>query len=247
MPSRGPVALFVTCLVDTLRPKVGFAAARLLEDAGFEVIVPAQGCCGQPNYNSGDQAGARTIARATIRAFAGFPLVVAPSGSCAAMVRCHYPGLFVAESGDRRAAEDLAARTYELTQFLHRFAADSIKPSRLAAAATFHDACSGLRELGIKHEPRELLAKVEALTIKEMRDPEACCGFGGAFCVKYPAISGRIVEEKAAQIEATGADAVIAGDVGCLLNIEGRIHRRGGRVRALHTAEVLAGMAGDAP
>jgi L-lactate dehydrogenase complex protein LldE len=243
MPSRGRVALFVTCLVDVLRPRVGLAAAKLLEEAGFEVVVPAQACCGQPNYNSGDQEGARGIARATTRIFAGFEYVVAPSGSCAAMIRCHYPSLFAASTPDRRAAEDLAARTYELASFLH---AQGAKPSaKLNATATYHDACSGLRELGIKAQPRALLAKVEGLTLKEMRDPEACCGFGGAFCVKYPAISNRIVEEKAEQIAATGADAVITGDVGCLLNIEGKMHRAGAKVRALHWAEVLAGMSED--
>jgi len=247
MPPSGRVALFVTCLVDTLRPRVGFAAAKLLEDAGYEVVVPAQACCGQPNYNSGDAAGAREVARATIRAFAGFAHVVAPSGSCAAMVRCHYPKLFAGGSEDLRAAEALAARTHELTSFLHRFAPEAPRQKAFAVSATFHDACSGLRELGIKKEPRALLARVGGLSLKEMRDPEACCGFGGAFCVKYPAISSRIAEEKVAQIEATGAQAVITGDVGCLLNIEGKMHRCGKKVRALHVAEVLAGMCEDTP
>jgi L-lactate dehydrogenase complex protein LldE len=243
--SRGRVALFVTCLVDTLRPRVGFAAAALLEDAGFEVVVPAQSCCGQPNYNSGDEAGARAIARAMIRAFAGFAHVVAPSGSCAAMVRCHYLKLFAEGSEERRAAEDLAGRTHELTRFL--MAHGEVRSVKHTATVTYHDACSGLRELGISHEPRALLAKVEGLTLKEMRDPEACCGFGGAFCVKYPAISDRIVEAKVAQIAASGADTLVTGDVGCLLNIEGKARRAGVKIRALHVAEVLAGMDGDVP
>jgi L-lactate dehydrogenase complex protein LldE len=247
MSARGRVALFVTCLIDTLRPRVGFAAAKLLEAAGHEVVVPRQACCGQPNYNGGDRAGAAAITKATIRAFAGFPYVVAPSGSCAAMIRCHTPGLFAPGSGDRQAAEDLSRRTFELTDFLRDVAGYEAVGVRLRGTATYHDACSGLRELGIKSQPRALLAKVEGLALKEMKDPETCCGFGGVFCVKYPAISGRIVEEKVAQIAATGADYVISGDVGCLLHIEGKIRREGQKARALHVAEVLAGMTEDAP
>jgi L-lactate dehydrogenase complex protein LldE len=245
MPSRGRVALFVTCLVDGLRPRVGFAAAALLEAAGFEVEVPLQSCCGQPNYNGGDAKGAAAIARATMRAFKGYPHVVAPSGSCAAMIRCHYPSLFAEGTRERRAAEELAARTHELTSFLHEFAGRLRAPPRLDATATYHDACSGLRELGVKAQPRALLSQVGGLTLKEMKDPESCCGFGGAFCVKYPAISNRIVEEKIDQIAATGAEFVVTGDVGCLLNIEGKIARGGGKVRAVHVAEVLAGMTED--
>jgi L-lactate dehydrogenase complex protein LldE len=245
MPSRARVALFVTCLVDGLRPRVGFAAAALLEAAGFEVEVPLQSCCGQPNYNGGDAKGAAAIARAMIRAFKGYAYVVAPSGSCAAMIRCHYPSLFAQATLERRAAEDLAARTHELTSFLHEFAPGQGATARLDATATYHDACSGLRELGIKAQPRALLSQVSGLALKEMKDPESCCGFGGAFCVKYPAISNRIVEEKVAQVMATGAEFVVTGDVGCLLNIEGKIRRDGGKVRALHVAEVLAGMTQD--
>lgn len=245
MPSRGRVALFVTCLVDTLRPRVGFAAAKLIAAAGYEVVVPSQSCCGQPNYNGGDKAGAARIARRTIAAFKGFPYVVAPSGSCAGMIRCHYPALFEVGSADRQAAEDLAGRTYELTSFLSDVAAFGGVPARLAGTATYHDACSGLRELKVKAQPRALLAKVDGLTLKEMKDPETCCGFGGAFCVKYPAISNAIVEEKVAQVAATGADWFITGDVGCLLNIEGKIARGGAKARGAHIAEVLAGMAED--
>lgn len=243
MSSRGRVALFVTCLVDTLRPRVGFAAAKLIEAAGYEVVVPPQSCCGQPNYNGGDRGGAARIARTIIARFKGFPHVVVPSGSCAGMIRCHYPRLFDEGTADRRAAEDLAARTHELTGFLRDVAKFDGVSARLPVTATYHDACSALRELKVKAQPRALLAKVDGLTLKEMKDPETCCGFGGAFCVKYPAISNRIVEEKTAQIAATGADCFITSDVGCLLNIEGKISREGGKARALHVAEVLAGLA----
>lgn len=242
MSSRGRVGLFVTCLVDSLRPRVGFAAAKLLGQAGYEVVVPPQACCGQPNHNGGDKRGAQRIARATIARFKGLPYVVAPSGSCAAMIRCHYPHLFEEGSKDRQAADELAARTYELTGFLKDVAGFDGAGAKLAVTATYQDCCSGLRELGVKAQPRALLSQVQGLTLKEMKDPESCCGFGGAFCVKYPAISNAIVEEKAAQIAATGAECVIAGDAGCLLNIEGKISRAGGKARAYHVAEVLAGM-----
>jgi len=219
--ASGRIALFVTCLVDILRPRIGFAAIKLLKEAGFSVAVPNQACCGQPNFNSGDKAGARRIARAHIAAFEGFDYVVAPSGSCAGMVKIHYQELFDAGTDDRRRAEDLARRTYELTSFLADVAKVEIIRTRRDGTATYHDACSGLRELGVKRQPRVLLKSVEGLRLAEMQEAEACCGFGGTFCVKYPEISGRIVENKIENIAASGADCVITGDVGCLLNIEG--------------------------
>jgi len=246
MPS-GQIALFVTCLVDILRPSVGFAAIKLLKEAGFSVAVPNQSCCGQPNFNSGDKSGARRIARAHIAAFEAFDYVVAPSGSCAAMVKIHYQELFDAGTDDRRRAEDLARRTYELTSFLSDIAKVEIVRTRRVGSATYHDACSGLRELGVKHQPRALLKSVDGLNFVEMHEAEACCGFGGTFCVKYPEISGRIVESKVENIEASGADCVITGDVGCLLNIEGKLHRLGKSTPVYHVAEVLAGMTEDAP
>ncbi len=148
-------------------------------------------------------------------------------------LRFHYPGLFEAGTEDRRRAEHLARRTYELTSFLADIAKVQIIRSRHEARATYHDACSGLRELGIKRQPRSLLGSVDGLELVEMHEAEACCGFGGTFCVKYPEISGRIVEEKTDNISASGADCVITGDVGCLLNIEGRLHRAGKKTRCL--------------
>lgn len=241
------VGLFVTCLVDLFRPSVGFAAVKLLEAAGCRVEVPrAQTCCGQPAYNSGDRADARAIARQVIAAFESFDYAVVPSGSCGGMIKEHYPRLFADEPTMHARAQTLAAKTYELVSFL----ADVIGIERVTARydgiVTYHDACSGLRELGIKAQPRRLLAQVAGLTLKEMAEPETCCGFGGTFCVKYPDISDRMVSGKAADIAAAGADTLLAGDMGCLLNMAGKLTRRGMTVRVRHVAEVLAGMT-DAP
>ncbi|MEK0084505.1 (Fe-S)-binding protein [Benzoatithermus flavus] len=242
MPDHPRVALFVTCLVDLFRPAVGFAAVDLLEAAGCTVEVPAaQTCCGQPAFNSGDRATSEALARRLIEAFAGYDYVVAPSGSCAGMLRRHLPELFDGEPELRRRAEDLASRSYELVSFLVNVMGMERVAVRLDAVATYHDGCSGLRELGIKREPRRLLATVEGLKLVEMADGEVCCGFGGTFCVKYPAISTRMVSDKAAAIAATGAELVLAGDMGCLLNIAGRLKRTGSSVKARHVAEVLAG------
>jgi L-lactate dehydrogenase complex protein LldE len=243
------VALFVTCLVDIHRPAVGFAAIRLLEEAGCRVEVPpSQTCCGQPAYNAGDRATAQDIARRVIDAFLGFDFVVAPSGSCAAMIAHHYPALFADVDPDYRArAERLAAKTHELTSFLTDVMGLRAVSARLEARATYHDSCSGLRELGVKAQPRALLASVQGLTLTEMKEPEICCGFGGAFCVKYPDISTRMVSDKTADIATTGAELVLAGDMGCLLNIAGRLKREGSPVQVRHVAEVLAGMTHEAP
>ena len=248
MPSRQPpdarepqrVALFVTCLVDLFRPAVGFAAVRLLEQAGYTVDVPAQGCCGQPNFNSGDRPGAAKVARQWIRSFADFDYVVVPSGSCAAMIRRHYTSLFPVESELRAAAAELAGKTYELTAFLHDVAGMSGVGKIQPTLATYHDGCSGLRELGIRRQPRKLLRSIAGLDIREMSDADACCGFGGMFCVKYPDISNRIADAKLKDISATGAACVITGETGCLLQIQGKLHRDGSDIAVAHVAEVLA-------
>ncbi|MFC4168177.1 (Fe-S)-binding protein [Teichococcus aestuarii] len=242
------VALFVTCLVDLYRPSVGFAAIRLLEQAGCQVEVPAlQTCCGQPAYNSGDRATARDLARPVIDAFLPYDFVVAPSGSCAGMIAKHYPGLFDNDPHYRARAEALAAKTHELVSFLVDVRGLERVAARHAGVAAYHDACSGLRELGVKAQPRRLLAGVEGLTVKELAEPELCCGFGGTFCVKYPDISTRMVSDKVKDIEATGADTLLAGDMGCLLNMAGRLHRQGSPVQVRHVAEVLADMTRDVP
>jgi L-lactate dehydrogenase complex protein LldE len=240
------VALFVTCLVDLYRPTVGFAAIRLLEEAGCRVEVPAlQTCCGQPAYNAGDRATAKDLARPVIDAFRGYDYVVAPSGSCAGMIAHHYPGLFEDDPDYRGRAEALAARTHELTAFLADVMGFDAARAPYDGVAAYHDSCSGLRELGVKAQPRRLLAKVPGLTVKELAEPELCCGFGGTFCVKYPDISTRMVTDKVADIRATGADTLLAGDMGCLLNMAGRLKREGSEVRVRHVAEVLAGMTGE--
>ncbi len=237
------VGLFVTCLVDLMRPGIGFAALRLLQAAGAEVVVPrAQTCCGQPGYNAGDFPAARALARKLLSEFRDCDYLVVPSGSCAGMIRVHYPALLTDQPGERAQFEQLAARTHELTDFLASVARLDGVPGRFSGTVTYHDSCSGLRELGVKHQPRALLARVAGLTLREMREPETCCGFGGTFSVKFGDISARMSDNKCEQIAATGVDAVVAGDLGCLLNIEGRLRRRGDHTtRVLHIAEVLAG------
>ncbi|PSM18721.1 (Fe-S)-binding protein [Nitratireductor sp. StC3] len=246
--ARPKVGLFVTCLVDLFRPQVGFAAVKLIEEAGCDVDVPmAQTCCGQPAYNSGDSADARDIAQATIRAFEGFDYVVAPSGSCAGMLKKHYPQLFSDDPDWRARAEAFSVRVHELVSFLTDIMGLDAVAATHPATATYHDSCSGLRELGIAAQPRALLASVEGLTLKEMRDPDVCCGFGGTFCVKYSDISNAIVEKKTQTIEASGAELLLAGDLGCLMNMAGKLKRQGSAIEARHVAEVLAGMTDTAP
>lgn len=244
-PGGPRVGLFVTCLVDLLRPNIGFAAVKLLEDAGCRVEVPTgQTCCGQPAYNSGDLTDARALAKQTIQTLESCDYVVLPSGSCAGMLRL-YPELFAAEPAWQSRAQQLAERSYELTSFLVDVLGWDAVEAEFPASATYHDACSGLRQLGVKQQPRQLLDKVSGLELREMRDTEVCCGFGGTFCVKYPDISTRMVDDKIANIAETGAQAVLAGELGCLLNIAGRLRRQGSPVRAYHVAEVLAGMTDD--
>jgi L-lactate dehydrogenase complex protein LldE len=242
------VGLFVTCLVDLMRPSIGFAAVKLLEQAGCTVEVPtAQTCCGQPAYNSGDTADTRAIARQVIEAFEGFDYVVAPSGSCAGMIREHYPALFADVPELYARAQHLAKRTYELVSFLVDIRGMTEVAARYDGVAAYHDSCSGLRELGVKVQPRQLLQTVQGLRLAELPGAETCCGFGGTFCIKYPEISTRMVDDKATDIVATGADTLLAGDLGCLMNMAGRLARRGDRIRVRHVAEVLAGMTDAAP
>jgi L-lactate dehydrogenase complex protein LldE len=248
MPEPARVALLVTCLVDLFRPSVGFAAVKLLQQAGCTVEVPrAQTCCGQPAYNSGDRTDAERVARQVIETFAGYDYVVAPSGSCAGMVKLHYPEMFAGQPEMRARAEELAARTHELVSFLVDVRGMMQVTARWPRSVAYHDGCSGLRELGVKEQPRRLLASVAGLSLRELPGAEMCCGFGGTFCVKYPEISDKMVGDKAAEIAATGADAVLAGDLGCLLNIAGKLSRLGAAVEARHIAEVLAGAADQTP
>ena len=241
-PMARRVGLFATCLIDMIRPSVGFAAAKLLEDAGCTVEVPPQSCCGQPAFNSGDHTTTRDIARQVIAAFASCDYVVVPSGSCAGMLKTHYQELFRGDPNWQPRADAFAEKTYELVSFLVDVCGVSRVAARLDATATYHDSCSGLRELGVRDQPRRLLATVEGLRIAEMRDSNVCCGFGGTFCVKYPEISNAIVRKKAAAIKSTGANLLLAGDLGCLMNMAGKLQRDGSAIAARHVAEVLAGM-----
>ena len=241
--SRPQVALFVTCLVDLMRPSVGFSAVKLLESAGCDVAVPeAQTCCGQPAYNSGARADAKAIARQTIEAFEGYDYVVAPSGSCAGMLSKHYPELF--EGDDRMLAQsrDLARRTYELISFLTDVRGVTSVDADFNGTVTYHDSCSSLREMQVQAQPRKLLQSIDGIKLRELTFNEACCGFGGTFCVKYPDISNKMVGDKCADISETGAGTVLAGDMGCLLNIAGKLKRDSSSVKVRHIAEVLAGM-----
>lgn len=236
------VGLFVTCLVDLVRPNIGFAALKLLEDAGCEVVVPeAQTCCGQPGYNSGARAASIELARKLLGEFKDCDYVVAPSGSCSGQVKVHYVQDLFRDSPERAEFERLAAKWYELSEFLVNVLKVERVAGRFGQAVTYHDSCSGLRELGVKMQPRYLLQMAGA-PIAEMAECEKCCGFGGTFSVKLGEISTRMAENKCANIKACGAKAIVGGDLGCLLNIEGRLRREGDHeTRVLHFAEVIAG------
>lgn len=249
-PSVGPrVGLFVTCLVDAMRPQVGFATVKLLEAAGCRVEVPsAQTCCGQPGFNSGEQKTSRAIAKQVIETFEDFDHVVVPSGSCAGMIREHYAELLADDYEWHTRALVLANKTHELTKFLVDVMGLDAVPGIEASfdgTVTYHDSCSGLREVGVKDQPRKLLDNVKGLSLKEGALAETCCGFGGLFCVKYPDVSGAMVDHKCDDIVKTGAKTVLGGDMGCLMNIAGRLQRRGIQVNARHVAEVLADMTTD--
>lgn len=242
------VGLFVTCLVDAMRPVVGFSAVKLLEDAGCTVDVPmAQTCCGQPAFNAGDRENAKAIAEGVIEVFSEYDYVVAPSGSCAGQIKIHYPELFDADPVLSDRARALADKTFELMSFLHDVRGVTSVAGAFTAKATYHDSCSGLRELGVKAQPRALLSGIEGLELVEGDKAERCCGFGGLFSVKYPEISARMADEKITDAEGTNAELVLGGDLGCLLNIAGRAHREGKAIAVRHAAEVLAGMTAHAP
>jgi L-lactate dehydrogenase complex protein LldE len=237
------VGLLVTCLVDLWRPSIGFAALALLESAGCEVLVPpTQTCCGQPGYNSGDRASARALAEKLIAELESCDYVVSPSGSCSGMVRVHYPELFRDDLAWSHRVARLAAKTYELTDFLVRVAGVEGVPGRFSGAIAYHDCCAGLREMGVKAQPRALLAKLPGVEMRDLAECEQCCGFGGTFSIKFGEVSAAIADRKCENVKASGAGTLVLGDLGCMLNIEGRMRRRGDTTtRVLHVAEVLAG------
>jgi len=237
------VGFFVTCLVDLMRPSIGFAALQLLEAGGADVFVPeAQTCCGQPAYNSGDRPDAAALARKVVAEFEDCDYLVAPSGSCSGMIKTHYAELLADDPEMLARVHKLTAKTFELTAFLTSVLEVDTLPGKFAGKVTYHDCCAGLREMGVKAQPRALLARMPGVQLSEMAECETCCGFGGTFAIKFGEISARLADNKCQNIVNSGADAVILGDLGCMLNIEGRLRRRGDTTtKVLHIAEVLAG------
>ena len=246
MTVRPKVGLFITCLADMFRPQIGFAAVKLFEQAGCDVDVPRQTCCGQPAFNAGDPADAKALARNIIRNFASHDYVVVPSGSCAGMIRLHYPELLKDDTAWGSGAAALARKTHELFSFLVNVRGLTLDAVSCSGTAAYHDSCSSLREMQTRDEPRALLAGVTGLTVKDIPDAEVCCGFGGFFSVKFPEISARMADDKLAAAAKTGADQVIAGDLGCLLHLAGRAARCGSKLKFRHAAEIAAGQDGPA-
>jgi L-lactate dehydrogenase complex protein LldE len=239
MPAR--VSLFVTCLVDQLFPKVGIAMVEVLERLGYRVDFPeAQTCCGQPAFNSGYWAEARAVAGHFLDTFRACDYVVAPSGSCIAMVTRHYHDLFAGDPARQAEAARLADRVWEFSRFLLEVARVEDVGARFDGVVTYHDSCHALRELGIKEGPRRLLQQVRGLELREMEIAEECCGFGGTFSVKFPEVSGGMARTKIDSILRTGAQTVVSIDSSCLMQLEGTLRRAGAPVRTLHLAEVLA-------
>lgn len=240
--SRPRVALFVTCLIDNFRPQAGFAAARLLENAGCEVSVPRQTCCGQPAYNGGSEKDAVALARNVTRQFRDYDYVVAPSASCAGMLKHHTPKLLEKDPKWAELAQELASKTHELFSFLVNVRGFTSVATKCERRAAYHDSCSSLRDVKCAREARILLSTVEGLELVDIPEAEICCGFGGLFSVKYPEISARMADDKIANSMSTGADLLIGPDLGCLIHLAGRLSRKGEKIEVRYAAEVLAGM-----
>jgi L-lactate dehydrogenase complex protein LldE len=235
------VSLFVTCLGDQLYPNAGMAVVEVLERIGFAVDFPAaQTCCGQPAYNSGYRAEARTVARHFLKTFESAEYVVVPSGSCTSMITHHFADLFRKEPETLERVTALAKRVYEFTTFLTDVADAEDLGARFDGAVTYHDSCHALRELQIKSAPRRLLAKVRGLELRETIPAEECCGFGGTFAVKFAELSGAMARTKLDAILKTGAGTVTGVDSSCLMQIQGALTRAGSAVRTMHLAEILA-------
>ncbi len=237
-------SLFATCMVDQLYPQVGVSVVRVLRRLGVRVELPqAPSCCGQPLYNAGFTKPARRLAQDVLRSLAGRRYVVAPSGSCAAMLKVFYLDLFAHDPALLPQAQDLASRVYEFSQFL----TDVLKVEDVGASysgkAAYHPSCHLLRELGVREGPRRLLDKVRDLQVAELPQAETCCGFGGGFSVKFPHISQGMLEDKLANLKASGADTLVACDMGCLMHLGGAIDRQSLGVRTRHLAQVLDGEA----
>ncbi|MBT9283354.1 MAG: (Fe-S)-binding protein [Hydrogenibacillus schlegelii] len=235
-------SLFVTCLVDAFFPEVAESVVRVLERNGVSVDVPPeQTCCGQPAYNSGYRKEAKAAAKAVLRAFADSEAVVVPSGSCAAMIRREYLRLMADEPDWREKAEALAAKTYEFSEYLVHVVGADAGAASFPARAAVHLSCHMTRGLGVRDEPRRLLERVEGLELVPFSGADDCCGFGGTFAVKMPALSAAMADEKIGRLEEAGADVLIGGDMGCLWHLAGRLRRLNKPVRVLHLAQVLDG------
>jgi L-lactate dehydrogenase complex protein LldE len=234
------VQLFIPCFVDQVYPTLGMNMVRVLRKAGCTVSYnPAQTCCGQPAFNAGFWEDAKDVCKKFIKDFEGDGYIVAPSASCIGFVRNYYKKLFE-NSGELEKVEALSVRMYEFTEFMVKVLKVEDVGATFESSATYHDSCAGLREVGIKMEPRKLLSNVRGLTLKEMNDVETCCGFGGTFAVKFQSISSAMADQKVDNANATGAECIISTDVSCLMHIEGYAQKAGKPIRCLHIADVLA-------
>jgi L-lactate dehydrogenase complex protein LldE len=236
------VTLFIQCLVDGVYPQVGVATAAIFRKLGIDIICPTQQtCCGQPAFNAGYHRQARIAAKRFIEIFETADVIVCPSGSCVTMVRHHYAQLFKEDAFWERRARQVADKTFELTQYLVDILGVDDLGARYEGKITYHDSCHLLRGLRVREQPRRLLHKVSGAEFFELYDSDRCCGFGGAFSVKYADISAAMVEDKINNIIASGADTVTGCDMGCLMNIQGMLSRRGSDIKVCHIAQILAG------
>ncbi len=234
------VSLFITCLADQVFPEVGVSMVRVLRRLGCEVrFNQQQSCCGQPHHNAGFTPEARRVARSLLDAFDGDDHVVTPSGSCAAMLHHSYPTLFAEDAEELARAQSLAGRTSEFSQFLVNVLGVEDVGATLERTAVYHPSCHGTRLLGVGNEPLRLLSRVRGLELRPLANSQDCCGFGGLFCVKLPAVSAAMTSEKASHVSATGADVLVGTDLGCLMNVAGHMRANGSKIEAMHLAQVL--------
>ena len=241
MSSNQTVTLFIQCLVDGIYPDVGEAMVAIFRKLGIELACPEQQtCCGQPAFNAGYQSEARVAARRFIEIFESADVIVCPSGSCVTMVRHHYPQLFEGDAAWLQRARQVAAKSFELTEYLVDVLEVTDLGARFDGVVTYHDSCHLLRNLRIKEQPRQLLSRISGLEFVEMNDSDRCCGFGGSFSFKYADISAAMAQDKVNNIIASGADTVVGCDMGCLMNIEGMLSRQESSIQVMHIAELLA-------
>ena len=233
------VTLFIPCFVDALFPRAGISMVEILERLGHKVVCPEEiTCCGQPPFNSGYWDEARTVAVKVLEQLKDAEVIVIGSGSCGAMLKNFYPDLFK-ETPQLELAKQISSRTWEFSEFLVKKLGVTELGAKFPHKVTFHDGCHGLRELGIKNSPRELLSKVAGLELVEMSDAETCCGFGGTFSAKFPMISTAMGEVKCASAAETGAEYIVSGDSSCLMHIQGLLSRQGKQTKTISLAEVL--------